>query len=159
MAFVLKFSPTSEGYAEEHIEFTQADRKITFVNRFDSYEVLTDEVDLTDDFFESKELLNYNPKKGIRTNLFHWTSEKEGERVKYRIKGAVDREEKQELIEAFKEIDNKPEFITLLRILIGSYKRYKDEIDLPVTLNRVVELSKEKLMFPIALTDLQVSWA
>ena len=104
MAFVLKFSPTSEGYAEEHIEFTQADRKITFVNRFDSYEVLTDEVDLTDDFFESKELLNYNPKKGIRTNLFHWTSEKEGERVKYRIKGAVDREEKQELIEAFKEM-------------------------------------------------------
>ena len=63
------------------------------------------------------------------------------------------------LIEAFKEIDNKPEFITLLRILIGSYKRFKDEIDLPVTLNRVVELSKEKLMFPIALTDLQVSWA
>jgi len=63
------------------------------------------------------------------------------------------------LIEAFKEIDNKPEFITLLRILIESYKRYKDEIDLPVTLNRVVELSKEKLMFPIALTDLQVSWA
>ena len=104
MAFVLKFSPTSEGYAEEHIEFTQADRKITFVNRFDSYEVLTDEVDLTDDFFESKELLNYNPKKGIRTNRFHWTSEKEGERVKYRIKGAVDREEKQELIEAFKEM-------------------------------------------------------
>ena len=63
------------------------------------------------------------------------------------------------LIEAFKEIDNKAEFITLLRILVGSYKRYKDEIDLPVTLTRVVELSKEKLMFPIALTDLQVSWA
>jgi hypothetical protein len=63
------------------------------------------------------------------------------------------------LIDAFKEIDNKPEFITLLRILIGSYKRYKDEIDLPIMLNSVVELSKEKLMFPIALTDLQVSWA
>ncbi|GAB2977325.1 hypothetical protein GCM10027049_10470 [Mucilaginibacter puniceus] len=63
------------------------------------------------------------------------------------------------LIDAFKQIDNKPEFITLLRILIGSYKRYKDEIDLPVTLNRVVELSKGKLMFPIALTDLQVNWA
>ena len=63
------------------------------------------------------------------------------------------------LIDAFKEIDNKPEFITLLRILIGSYKRYKDEIDLPLTLNRVVELSKEKLMFPIALTDLQDNWA
>ena len=38
------------------------------------------------------------------------------------------------LIEAFKEIDNKQEFITLLRILIGSYKRFKDEIDLPATL-------------------------
>jgi hypothetical protein len=63
------------------------------------------------------------------------------------------------LIDAFKEIDNKPEFITLLQILIGSYKRYKDEIDLPVTLNHVMELSKEKLMFPIALTDLQGSWA
>ena len=63
------------------------------------------------------------------------------------------------LIDAFKEIDNKPEFINLLRILIGSYKRYKDEIDLLVTLNRVVELSKEKLMFPIALTDLQDNWA
>jgi hypothetical protein len=63
------------------------------------------------------------------------------------------------LIDAFKEIDNKPEFIILLRILVGSYKRYKDEIDLQVTLNRVVELSKEKLMFSIALTDLQGSWA
>ena len=62
------------------------------------------------------------------------------------------------LIDAFKEIDNKPEFITLLRILVGSYKRYKDEIDLPAMLNSVVELSKEKLLFPIALTDLQVSW-
>jgi len=104
MALVLKFSPASEGYAEEHIEFTQGDRTITFVNRFDSYEVLTDESDLIDDFFESKELLNYNPKKGIRTNVFQWTSEKEGERIKYRIKGAENPEEKQELLEAFKEI-------------------------------------------------------
>jgi hypothetical protein len=63
------------------------------------------------------------------------------------------------LIDAFKEIDNKPEFITLLRILIDSYKRYKEEIDLSITLNRVVELSKEKLLFPIVLTDLQYSWA
>ena len=104
MALVLKFSPASEGYAEEHIEFTQDDRTITFVNRFDSYEVLTDESDLIDDFFESKELLNYNPKKGIRTNVFQWTSEKEGERIKYRIKGAENPEEKQELLEAFKEM-------------------------------------------------------
>ncbi len=63
------------------------------------------------------------------------------------------------LIAAFQEIDNKPEFITLLRILINSYKRFKDDIDLPVTLNRIVEISKEKLMFPLSLTDLHGTWA
>ena len=62
------------------------------------------------------------------------------------------------LIAAFKEIDNKPEFITLLRILINSYKRFKDDIDLPVTLNRIVEISKEKLMFQLSLTDLHGTW-
>jgi hypothetical protein len=59
------------------------------------------------------------------------------------------------LIEAFKDIDNKTEFLTLLKILIDSYKRFRDDIDLPAALNRIVELSKEKLQFPIALTDLQ----
>jgi hypothetical protein len=63
------------------------------------------------------------------------------------------------LIAAFQEIDNKPEFITLLRILINSYKRFKDDIDLPATLNRIVETSKEKLMFPLSLTDLHGTWA
>ncbi len=63
------------------------------------------------------------------------------------------------LIAAFQEIDNKPEFITLLRILINSYKRFKDDIDLPVTLNKIVEISKEKLMFPLSLTDLHGTWA
>lgn len=62
------------------------------------------------------------------------------------------------LIAAFQEIDNKPEFITLLRILINSYKRFKDDIDLPVTLNRIVEISKEKLMFQLSLTDLHGTW-
>jgi hypothetical protein len=63
------------------------------------------------------------------------------------------------LIAAFQEIDNKPEFITLLRILIDSYKRFKDDIDLPATLSRIVEISKEKLQFPLSLSDLQGSWA
>ncbi len=63
------------------------------------------------------------------------------------------------LIAAFQEIDNKAEFITLLRILIDSFKRFKDDIDLPATLNRIVEISKEKLMFPLSLTDLQGTWA
>jgi hypothetical protein len=63
------------------------------------------------------------------------------------------------LIKAFEKINNKPEFITLLRILINSYKRFQDEIDLPATLNRIVEISKERLMFPLTLTDLQGTWA
>jgi len=63
------------------------------------------------------------------------------------------------LISAFQEIDNKPEFITLLRILIDSYQRFKDDIDLPATLNRIVEISKERLLFPLSLTDLQGTWA
>jgi hypothetical protein len=63
------------------------------------------------------------------------------------------------LITAFQEIDNKPEFITLLQILINSYQRFKEDIDLPVTLNKIVEISKEKLMFPLSLTDLQGTWA
>ena len=63
------------------------------------------------------------------------------------------------LIAAFQEIDNKPEFITLLRILIDSYKRFKDDIDLPATLNRIIEISKERLMFPLSLTDLHGTWA
>jgi len=62
------------------------------------------------------------------------------------------------LIDAFKEIDNKPEFITLLRILVASYKRYKDEIDLPSLLTKVIELSKEKLLFTLSPTDLKISW-
>ena len=63
------------------------------------------------------------------------------------------------LIAAFQEIDNKPEFITLLRILIDSYKRFKDDIDLPATLSRIVEISKERLMFPLSLADLHGTWA
>ncbi len=63
------------------------------------------------------------------------------------------------LIEAFKDIDNKQEFLTLLRILINSYKRFKEDIDLPVMLHRVVEISKNKLQFPIALSDLENTWA
>jgi hypothetical protein len=63
------------------------------------------------------------------------------------------------LIKAFEEINNKPEFITLIRILINSYKRFQDEIDLPATLNKIVEISKERLMFPLTLTDLQETCA
>lgn len=62
------------------------------------------------------------------------------------------------LIEAFKDIDNKVEFLSLLQILISSYKRFKNDIDLPGTLKRVIELSSNKLLFPVTIADLQSNW-
>ncbi|WP_175270101.1 hypothetical protein [Mucilaginibacter humi] len=60
-----------------------------------------------------------------------------------------------ELVEAFKDIDNKQEFLTLLHILIGSYQRFNTDLDLAPVFDRVVALSKEKLVFPVTLADLQ----
>jgi hypothetical protein len=59
------------------------------------------------------------------------------------------------LIDAFKDTDNKTEFLNLLKILIGSYQRFQDEIDLPFSLDRILEIAKLKLQFPIALSELQ----
>lgn len=63
------------------------------------------------------------------------------------------------LIEAFKDVDNKQEFISLVGILVGSYKRFQEQIDLPEALSRVVEISKDKLKFTVALSDFQNIWA
>lgn len=63
------------------------------------------------------------------------------------------------LIEAFKDIDNKQEFLTLVGILVGSYKRFQEQIDLPAALSRVVEISNDKLKFTVALSDFQNTWA
>jgi hypothetical protein len=63
------------------------------------------------------------------------------------------------LIEAFKDVDNKQEFITLIGILVGSYKRFQEQIDLPATLSRVVEISKDKLKFTVASSDFKNTWA
>lgn len=62
------------------------------------------------------------------------------------------------LIEAFKDVDNKQEFLTLVGILVGSYKRFQEQIDLPAALSRVVEISKDKLKFTVALSDFQNTW-
>lgn len=62
------------------------------------------------------------------------------------------------LIEAFKDVDNKQEFLTLVGILISSYKRFQEQIDLPAALSRVVEISKDKLKFTVAISDFQNSW-
>jgi hypothetical protein len=63
------------------------------------------------------------------------------------------------LIEAFKDVDNKQEFLSLLCILIDSYKRYSDEIDLPAALDRVITIAREKLQFSVTSSDLPHNWA
>lgn len=62
------------------------------------------------------------------------------------------------LIEAFKDVDNKQEFLTLVSILISSYNRFQEQIDLPAALSRIVEISKDKLKFTVALSDFQNTW-
>lgn len=104
MALAYKFSPIGDGYAVEHIEFTQDDRKITMVNRFDSYELFTDEDAVDDEFLEAIKFTNYDPKKGIHTSVFGWNTEEEGERIKYSVKGDVDKDEKKEIIEGFEDM-------------------------------------------------------
>jgi len=63
------------------------------------------------------------------------------------------------LIEAFKDVDNKQEFLTLLGILVSSYKRFQELIDFPAALSRVAEISKDKLKFTVAPSDFQNTWA
>lgn len=63
------------------------------------------------------------------------------------------------LIEAFKDVDNKQEFLTLVNILISSYNRFQEQIDLQAALSRVAEISKDKLKFTVALSDFQITWA
>lgn len=63
------------------------------------------------------------------------------------------------LIDAFKDVDNKQEFVTLVGILVGSYKRFQEQIDLSAALSQVVEISKDKLKFTVAISDFQNTWA
>jgi hypothetical protein len=64
-------------------------------------------------------------------------------------------QEADRLIEAFKDIDDKPQFLTLLKILVDSYKRFAADIDITAALATIIEISKEKLMFSVAPNDLQ----
>ena len=63
------------------------------------------------------------------------------------------------LVEVFKDVDNKQEFLNLMGILVGSYRNFQEQIDLPAVLSRVVENSKNKLKFTVALSDFQSTWA
>lgn len=61
------------------------------------------------------------------------------------------------LVNAFQEIDDKPEFLSLLHIQIGTYQADAEEIDWPRVKKRVMQLTHEKLPFAIQETDLQLN--
>jgi hypothetical protein len=67
--------------------------------------------------------------------------------------------EARKLIDAFKETDNKPEFLSLLHILIESYQAYNEDIDLPATVARLVAFAEGRLPFSITAGDVKSSWA
>lgn len=62
-----------------------------------------------------------------------------------------------DLINAFTNIDNKPEFLSLLKILISSYQRFGDTLDLPVIYEKVSSMASAKLRFKLTRDDLQAA--
>ena len=60
------------------------------------------------------------------------------------------------LIQAFKEIDDKPEFLSLLRIQYGSYHSNSNTIDWPAVKQRTLELTHDILPFKVLEADVQL---
>jgi len=99
---MIEFSPDNENSAVERIEFIKDGKKITFVNRFDSYTVYAHPEEWDD---TCEEWVNYDPdsEQGINTGCFGWIDEEEGERVEWEIEGDLTDDEREELIESFQE--------------------------------------------------------
>lgn len=61
------------------------------------------------------------------------------------------------LVNAFKEIDDKAEFLSLLRIQYGSYHSDSDTIDWPAVKQRTLQLTQDKLPFKVLDADVQLN--
>lgn len=61
------------------------------------------------------------------------------------------------LVNAFKEIDDKAEFLSLLRIQYGSYHSDSDAIDWPAVKQRTLQLTQDKLPFKVLDADVQLN--
>jgi hypothetical protein len=57
------------------------------------------------------------------------------------------------LIDAFKDVDDKPEFLSLLRILVESYITLSGVVDLQVTMQRIINYAQGKLVFELTMED------
>lgn len=89
---MIKYSPVNENSAVERIDFYKGDKKITLVNRFDTYVGYVDEED--DDF----DMDNYDDELG---DIMLFVDAEEGERVAFDVEGDVTDDEKQAIIDAF----------------------------------------------------------
>lgn len=65
-------------------------------------------------------------------------------------------EDADQLIDAFSEVDDKAEFMSLLKMLIESSIATRDEADLHAVQAYVVEAVQHKLKFPVSLADFQL---
>ena len=91
---MIRYSTLEPNSAVERIDFYRDGKKITLVNRFDTYAVYVDE---EDDDFDPDE---YDPYLG---ELMTFVDEEEGERVEFDVEGDISDTEKLELIDAFQD--------------------------------------------------------
>jgi hypothetical protein len=89
---MIKYSPINEESAVERIDFYRDNKKITLVNRFDTYVGYVDEEE--DDF----DMDDYDEDLG---DIMLFVDAEEGERVEFAVEGDVTDAEKSEIIAAF----------------------------------------------------------
>lgn len=61
--------------------------------------------------------------------------------------------EAQTLITAYEENDDKPSFLSLLKILLNKYEVFADEISLPVVITSLKQFAQTKLPFRVSDTE------
>ena len=91
---MIKYSPENENSAVERIDFYRDGKKITLVNRFDTYTGYVD--DDEDDF----DMDSYDPEAG---EMMMFVDADEGDRVEFAVEGDATDDEKSEIITAFQE--------------------------------------------------------
>jgi len=89
---MIKYSTVNEESAVERIDFYRDDKKITLVNRFDTYVGYVDEEE--DDW----DWDSYDPDLG---EIMLFVDAEEGERIEFAVEGDITDAEKSEIIAAF----------------------------------------------------------
>jgi hypothetical protein len=91
---MIRYSTVNENFAVERIDFYKDDKKITLVNRFDTYVGYVDEED--DDF----DMECYDEDQGA---MMTFVDSEEGDRIEFEVEGDLTESEREEIIDAFQE--------------------------------------------------------